>query len=179
MTWLTSWFLSACFYNQKKWQSNITLFIMAQTISLLGSSLVQFALIWYVTLSTASGKMLAISTVCAFMPQILISPLAGVFIDRYDRKKIIMGADIIIAVATLILAMAFKMDVQNIALLFIVLAVRSIGTGIQTPAVNSVIPQMVPRSFLMRINGIQSTLNSLILFFSPSIKRIDFICYNR
>lgn len=154
---------------EQNWKTSITKFLTAQTISLFGSSLVQYAIIWYVTLTTSSGKMLTISTLCGFIPQILISLFGGVWIDRYDRKKMIMLADSAIAISTLLLAMAFMSGYRNIWLLFAVLVVRSAGAGIQTPTVNSVIPQIVPKEHLMRINGINSTLSSLMMFLSPAI----------
>lgn len=151
------------------WKSKLIRFLTAQTISLLGSSLVQYAIVWYITLSTSSGKMLTISTVCGFLPQILISLFAGVWIDRYDRKKLIMLADCAIAISTLVLALVFLSGQKNIWLLFAVLMIRSAGTGIQTPAVNAMIPQLVPKEHLMRINGINSTISSLIMFLSPAL----------
>jgi DHA3 family macrolide efflux protein-like MFS transporter len=157
--------------NNKKnqWKMKIIRFMIAQTVSLLGSSLVQYAIVWYITLSTSSGAMLTISTVCGFAPQILISLFAGVWIDRYSRKKIIMLSDGAIAVSTLILAILFLYGYKNIWILFGILIVRSAGTGIQTPAVNALIPQLVPTEHLMKINGINSTMMSLIMFLSPAL----------
>lgn len=154
------------------WKRAITLFLSAQTISLFGSSLVQYAIIWHVTLSTSSGKMLTISTLCGFLPQLLISLFAGVWVDRYDRKTLMMLADSAIALATLALALAFLWGWQSFPLLFAVLAIRSAGAGIQTPAVQAVIPQIVPQEHLMRINGIHSTLSSLTMFLSPAISGV-------
>ncbi len=151
------------------WKKAIIKFLTAQSISLFGSSLVQYAIVWYITLQTSSGKMLTISTICAFFPQIFISLFAGVWIDRYNRKKIIMLSDSIIAIATLLLAIVFMLGNKNMWLLFIVLIIRSLGTGIQTPAVHSVIANIVPKEQLMRINGINSTLSSLIMFLSPAM----------
>lgn len=151
------------------WKNSIARFLTAQTISLFGSSLVQYGIIWYITLTTSSGKMLTISTLCGFLPQIFISLFAGVWIDRYNRKKMIIIADAVIAVATLLLAIAFFTGYQNVWMLFAVLAIRSAGTGIQTPAVNAMIPQIVPQEHLMRINGINSTLSSMMMFLSPAI----------
>ena len=155
--------------NQNQWKNKIIRFLTAQTVSLLGSSLVQYAIVWYITLSTSSGVMLTISTICGFAPQIIISFFAGVWIDRYSRKKLIMLSDGIIAVATLILAILFLTGYKNIWVLFAVLLVRSTGTGIQTPAVNALIPQIVPKEHLMKINGINSTIMSLIMFLSPAL----------
>ncbi|MEG0592521.1 MAG: MFS transporter, partial [Coprobacillus sp.] len=151
------------------WKRKTVSFLSAQTISLFGSSIVQYAIVWYITLSTSSGKMLTISTLCGFLPQIIISLFAGVWIDRYDRKKLIMISDSIIALFTLILAIAFISGYKDIWLVFVVLAVRSAGTGIQTPSVNAILPQIVPSDKLMRINGINSTLSSMIMFISPAI----------
>lgn len=158
------------YYTMKElnWKNSISRFLTAQTISLFGSSLVQYAIVWYITLTTSSGKMLTISTLCGFLPQILVSLFAGVWIDRYDRKKMIMLSDSVIAVSTLLLAIAFLNGQKSVWLLFAVLIVRSAGTGIQTPAVNAMIPQIVPQEHLMRINGINSTLSSLMMFLSPA-----------
>lgn len=144
-------------------------FLSAQTISLFGSSLVQYAIVWHITLTTSSGKMLTISTLCGFVPQILIALFAGVWIDRYDRKKMIMLADSAIALSTLVLALAFLAGYKNIWFLFAVLIVRSAGTGIQTPAVNAMIPQLTEPENLMKVNSIYSTLSSLMMFLSPAI----------
>ena len=154
--------------SENNWKTKIILFLTAQTISLFGSSLVQYAIIWYITLTTSSGVMLTISTVCGFLPQIAISLFAGVWIDRYDRKKMIMLSDGIIAIATLVLAILFLTGYKSIWLLFIVLLIRSAGTGVQTPAVNALIPQIVPKEYLMKVNGINSSITSLIMFLSPA-----------
>lgn len=154
--------------NTQNWKKDIAGFLSAQTISLFGSSLVQYAIVWYITLSTSSGKMLTISTLCGFLPQIAISLFAGVWIDRYNRKWLIMLSDAVIAAATLALALTFLSGHRSVGLLFLVLAVRSAGTGIQTPAVSAVLPQIVPKQHLMRINGINSTLSSVIMFLSPA-----------
>lgn len=154
--------------NQLNWKHSIARFLTAQTISLFGSSLVQYAIVWYITLTTSSGKMLTISTMCGFLPQIVISLFAGVWIDRYDRKKMIMLSDSAIALSTLLLAAAFLSGHKSVWFLFAALVVRSAGTGIQTPAVNAMIPQIVPKPYLMKVNGLNSTLSSMMMFLSPA-----------
>lgn len=154
---------------QQLWRISIIRFLTAQTISLFGSALVQYAIIWHITLKTLSGQMLTLSTLCGFLPQVFISLFAGVLIDKFNRKKLIMLSDGIIALSTLLLAIAFLAGYDNIWILFAVLAVRSAGTGIQTPSVNAIIPQIVPKEHLMKINGINSTLNSMMMFISPAV----------
>lgn len=153
----------------QNWKKNIICFLSAQTISLFGSSLVQYAIIWYITLSTSSGKMLMLSTVCGFLPQIIVSLFAGVWIDRYHRKKIIMLADALIAFSTLLIIVLFLNNYRDMILLYVLLVIRSFATGIQTPAVNAFIPHIVPQEKLMKVNGINSTLSSFIMLLSPGI----------
>lgn len=155
--------------NNNDWKKRITRFLTAQTISMFGSSIVQYAIIWYITLTTSSGIMMTISTICGYVPQIAISLFAGAWLDRYERKKMMILSDAIIAISTLIIAILFLCGYRNIWLLFAVLLVRSAGTGIQTPAVNALIPEIVPKEHLMKVNGINSTLSSLMTFLSPAI----------
>lgn len=151
------------------WKSRMILFLASQTVSLFGSSLVQFAMVWYITLETSSGLMMTISTLCGFLPQVVISLFAGVWADRYNKKVLIMLSDSFIALSTLILCVAFFMGYKEMWLLFAVSAVRSIGTGIQTPAVNSLVPQLVPKDKLMRVNGINGSIQSLVMLISPAV----------
>lgn len=158
--------------NDINWKPKAIKFLTAQTISLFGSSLVQYAIIWYITLTTSSGVMMTISTICGYTPQIIISLFAGVWLDKYDRKKMMMISDALIATATLMIAISFLFGYKNIWLLFAVLIIRSAGTGVQTPAVNAFIPQIVPSEYLMKINGINSTLTALMAFLSPAVSGV-------
>lgn len=153
---------------QLHWKKDITLFLSAQTVTLLGSSIVQYAIIWYITLTTSSGLMITISTLCGFLPQLIISLFAGVWVDRYNRKYVSMISDAVIALVTLLLAVSFILGFKPLWLIFAVLAVRSFGTGIQTPTVNAIIPQLVPKDRLIKINGINSTLSSLNMLIAPA-----------
>lgn len=150
------------------WKKDIILFLTSQSISLFGSSLVQYAIIWYITLTTKSGMMMTISTICGFLPQLLISFFSGVWADRYNKKYIIAIADSCIAVATLIVGIFFIAGIENIWILFGVLAIRSLGSGVQTPTVNAIVPDLAPQEKLMRVNGINSTIQSIMLILSPA-----------
>lgn len=155
--------------NHSHWRRQITLFLTSQTISLMGSSIVAYAIIWYVTLTTSSGLMMTISTLFTFLPQILVSLFAGVWADRYHRKYLIILADVLIATATLILAILFFMGYRELWLLFVVSGIRSFGSGVQMPAVNALIPQLVPENKLMKINGINGSIQSLTFIVAPAI----------
>jgi len=152
-----------------KWKKDVGLFILSQTLSLLGSSLVQYAIFWYITLNTKSGIMMTISSICGFLPTFFLAPFAGVWADRYNRKILIILADLFIALATLVMAILFFMGYESLALLFVMSALRSVGTGIQTPAVSAFVPQMVPEDKLTKVMGINGSIHSVVLLISPMI----------
>jgi DHA3 family macrolide efflux protein-like MFS transporter len=152
----------------KDWQRKTTLFLLGQGVSLFGSALVQYAIIWHITLSTQSGTMMTISALAAMLPQVLISLFAGVWADRYNRKTLIILADILIALPTLILAVLYLTGYRELWLLFLITAIRSIGSGVQSPAVSAMIPQLVPQDKLARVNGINSSIQSAIMLLSPA-----------
>lgn len=105
------------------------------------------AIIWYVALQTASGPWVAAFTAAAYLPQFLISFWGGALADRCSRKALIIGADAGIAAATLGMALLLPFIAQASWLLgglLILSVLRSLGAGLQTPAVNAVIPQLVP-----------------------------------
>ena len=149
------------------WARRTTLFLAAQTISVFGSFLVQYAIMWHLTLTTKSGVVLALAAVFGFLPQAIVSIFAGVWADRVNRKIMIIVADGAIALATLGLAFFMLSGVKDLWLIFLVMAVRSVGAGVQMPAVSAVIPQIVPSDKLMRINGINSTIQSVTGLLAP------------
>jgi MFS transporter, DHA3 family, macrolide efflux protein len=151
----------------QNWKKNIILFLGSQTISLFGSSLVQYAIMWYITLNTQSGVMMTISIICGFVPTFFLSPIAGVWADRYNRKMLIILSDSLIAVATIILAFLFMMGYDSMWLLFVMSGVRAIGTGIQTPAVGAILPQIVPEDQLTKVNGANGSIQALVMLISP------------
>lgn len=153
----------------ENWKKNIILFLSSQTISLFGSALVQYAIMWYITLSTESGMMMTLFIICGFIPTFILSPFAGVWADRYNRKILIVFSDALIASATLLLAIVFLMGYNAVWLLFLIAAIRAIGTGIQTPAVGAILPQIVPKDKLTKVNGINGSLQAVIMFVAPIV----------
>jgi MFS transporter, DHA3 family, macrolide efflux protein len=151
------------------WRKNIILFLSSQTISLFGSMLVQYAIMWHITLTTKSGVMMTLFIICGFIPAFFLSPIAGVWADRYNRKILIIIADALIAIATLVLAILFLMGYESTWLLFVMAAIRAIGTGIQTPAVGAILPQIVPKEGLTKVNGINGSIQAIIMFVAPMV----------
>ncbi|EAZ87478.1 MFS transporter [Lysinibacillus fusiformis] len=153
--------------NLEHWKRNTILFLSSQTISLFGSALVQYAITWYITLTTQSGSMMTISIICGFLPTFFLAPIAGVWADRYNRKWLIILADGLIALSTLILAILFLIGYDELWLLFVISAVRAVGAGIQTPAVGAILPQFVPEEHLMKVNGANSSIQAFIMILAP------------
>lgn len=155
-----------------RWRRDVALFLTGQTVSLFGSMLVQYAVMWYLTLTTKDGTVLALSTVFGFLPQAIVSVFGGVWADRHNRKWLSIGADAGIAAATLVLAVLMMSGHQNLWLIFAALAVRSTGAGIQTPAVAALVPQLVPTEHLLRINAINQSIQAGMALVCPAVAAI-------
>jgi|SRR5690554_120687 len=169
---------------QSDWKKDITLFIISQNISLFGSALVQYAIMWYVVLETESGVMMTVYIIAGFLPTFFISPFAGVWADRFSRKLLIILADSGIAFFTLLLAILFIIGYKEIWLLFAAAAIRAAGGGIHTPAIGAILPQIVPSEKLTRVNGVNTTIVSIVYLLAPmlsatllSIASLEFIFF--
>lgn len=154
---------------QLEWKRNVVLFLVSQQLSLFGSSLVQYAIMWHITLTTQSGVMMMVSVICGFLPQFFMSPFAGVWADRYNRKTLIALADSGIALATLVLALAFMAGRGALWMLFAASALRALGSAVHQPAVSSFLPQLVPADQLMRVNALNQSVQSGVLLVSPML----------
>jgi DHA3 family macrolide efflux protein-like MFS transporter len=152
---------------QPDWKKNTALFLGGQTVSLFGSLLVQYAILWHITLATESGVMMTISIICGFLPTFFLSPFAGVWADRYNRKMLIALADAGIAAATLVLVLLFWAGYEALWLLFAISAVRAAGAGIQTPAVSALLPSIVPEDKLTAVNGTFGSLHAFMTLVAP------------
>ena len=105
--------------NNQEEKSNLKgymFFWSGQLISLLGSNIVQFVLIWWVTVTTESALLLSLSAFIGFAPTILITPIAGVFVDRWGRKGLLGSVDFLQAMATIALLFLFRFGVANLGL---------------------------------------------------------------
>ena len=147
----------------------VVLFLLSQNLSIFGSSVVGFAIIWYITLETSSGIYLMLATLAQMVPHLIISLYSGVWADRHSRKVLIMLSDSFIAVATLVLALVFSLGWESIWAILAISVIRSIGGGIQSPAVNAIIPQLVAEEHLVRIQGIIQSISSALMLLSPAV----------
>ena len=151
------------------WKKNSVLFLLSQTISQFGTAIVQYSIFWYITLSTKSGMILTLTIIVGLLPTFLLSPLAGVFADRYSKKKMIMISDGLIALVTLVLAVVFFNGYESLVLLLFITLIRAIGVGIQNPASSSLVPEFVPKEKLSSFNGVLTGTLSLMNIISPAV----------
>lgn len=153
----------------QKWKFQFMIVALGQAVSMLGSHGVQFALIWWLAEKTSSPLMLGISGFAAYLPMTLFSPLAGIAADRYNRKFISVFSDMGMGSAALIYAVLLYFFDLPVWTVFVMLCVRGIGSTFQQPAIQSIIPQLVPKNQLVKTNGWMQLLNSGSFLLGPVI----------
>ena len=142
---------------------------IGQFISLLSSSAVNFAIIVWLSLEFKSAEILAFSAIAGLLPQAIIGPFAGVYIDRWDRKKVMIFADLFIALCTIMMVWALKDGHVQLALLYTLMACRSIGSAFHGPAMQAIAPLIVPENQLLRVSGINQMLQSVSGIAGPAV----------
>ncbi len=140
-----------------------------EAVSQFGSSLVQFALVWYLTQRTGSATVLATATLVALLPQVVFGPYAGALVDRWNRKAVMMVSDSAIALATLGMAVLYYFNVVEVWHVYLILALRAIGALFQFPAFTATTSMMVEKEQLSRINGLNQALAGLMLIIAPPL----------
>lgn len=140
-----------------------------QAFSLLGSAVVQFALIWWLTSKTGSAMVLSIASLIAFAPQALLGPFVGPLIDRWDRKAIMISADLTIAAAGLVLAGLYLLGQPQVWFVYAALAVRSLGTAFHVPAMSAATPMIVPKEELIKASGYSQAVQSASSIVAPAL----------
>lgn len=161
----------------KNYKANIIKYLSSQCIVLFGGSLVDYAIIWYITLETKSSALMAITMFFVFIPKIAISYFSGVWADKYNKKMILIYSNVILCVVTSFFGILFLNGIHELWLIWGVLSLRSILTGIQLPAGKALIPFIVPSSTLLKVNGINNSLESMIQILSPAIGGIVLTYY--
>ena len=153
----------------EKWAMRFFIFWGGQAVSLVGSSLVQFALVWWMTKTTGSATVLATASLIAILPRVLLAPFAGTWVDRWNRKLVLIVADGLIALATIVLMVLFATKQESLWAVYIILLVRAAGGAFHSPAESASISLMVPKEQLARIAGLNQTLNGTLNIISPPL----------
>ncbi len=143
----------------KPWKVPFFTIYSGQALSLLGSQLVQFALIWYLTVQTGSATVLATASLVGLVPHVVLGPIVGTLVDRWNRRMIMIVADSVIALATVLLAVLFALDSVEIWHIYTLMFVRSLAGGFHGNSMTASTSLMVPKEHLTRIQGINQMLN--------------------
>lgn len=143
----------------KPWKTTFFTIWGGQALSILGSQLVQFALIWYLTVQTGSAMVLATASLVGMLPGVIFGPFVGALVDRWNRRWIMVIADSIITLATIILAALFALDAVAIWHIYVVMFIRSLAGCFHSNAMSASTSLMVPVEHLTRIQGLNQMLN--------------------
>lgn len=151
------------------WRKSFLAIYWGQSFSLLTSSAVQFSIIWWITVETGSALAITIATVAGLFPQALIGLFAGVWIDRFDRRRVIILADAVVAVSSLILGILFILGFRSLMLVYGVLFLRALGETFHKPALQALIPEIVPQEELIRAGGLGQMINTACTMLGPML----------
>jgi len=141
------------------WKTRFFTIWGGQAVSIIGSQLVQFALIWYLTVQTGSATVLATASLVGLLPNVILGPFIGTLVDRWDRRRIMLVSDTVIALATIGLAVLFALDVVEVWHIYVVLFIRALFESFHANAMTASTSLMVPVEHLTRIQGINQMLN--------------------
>ena len=151
------------------WRTTFWRIYIGQALSIISSSAVQFAIIWWITVETGSALALTIASIVGLLPQALIGMVAGVWIDRYPRKRIIMLADGLTAGASLVLALCFVSGYASLTVVYVALFVRALGDTFHKPAMQAAMPLIVPSEELTRVGGLMQLVSSAGTMLGPML----------
>lgn len=149
------------------WKKKFIIIWSGQLFSILSSSIAQFAIVLWISLETGSAEVLSFATIAALLPQVILGPFAGVFVDRWSRKWTMILADSFVALCSAVIALLFYLDVIEIWQIYLLLMLRSIGSAFHAPAMKSSIPLLAPEKELTRIASINQTIQALCNICGP------------
>ena len=152
-----------------RWAGKFFTIWTGQAFSLIGSALVQFALVWWITQKTGSATILATVSLVALLPQIVLGPFVGALIDRWNRRMILIVADTSIALVTAVLMVLFAMGKVEVWHIYAVSLLRSLGGAFHYPAMSASTSLMVPDKHLSRVAGANQLLQGLVGIFAPPL----------
>ena len=160
---------AAPWYVTHRWKRLFFTIFAGQAASLLGSRLVQFALVWWLTRETGSAVVLSAATLVALLPQIVLGPVIGALVDRWPRRRVMILADSGIALATVGLALLFALGWARVWHIYVILFIRSLGGAFHWPAMQASTSLMVPKEHLARVSGLNQTLQGVVSIVGPPL----------
>ena len=152
----------------KSMKSFLVMFI-GQVFSWIGSKLVQFALVWWLTESTGSASVLAFASIMAVIPEVFLSPIAGVMVDRWNRRHVMMAADAFVAAVTVLLMVINMQGMMEVWHIYAVMFIRAMGAAFHWAAMQASTTLMVPKSQLSRTAGLFQSLGGFSMIVAPPL----------
>ncbi|NLG96587.1 MAG: MFS transporter [Chloroflexi bacterium] len=140
-----------------------------QSLSLIGSHLIHFAIAWWLTQETGSAAVLVSVSLFAVVPEVVLGPFIGALVDRWNRRRIMILADTVIALFTLWLAVMFMTGRFEIWYLYVVTLIRSILGVFHYTAMTASTSLMVPKDQLGRVAGMNQTLAGILSIATPPL----------
>lgn len=140
-----------------------------QGFSLFGSRLVQFALVWWLTSESRSASVLSFASIMAILPQVLLGPFAGTLVDRWNRRRVMVIADSVIALVTVVLAFLFATNRIEIWHIYVAMFIRSLGGAFHWPAMQATTTLMVPGERYTQVAGLNQSLQGLANIVAPPL----------
>lgn len=137
----------------KNWRRTFAVIYAGQPFSLLGSSAVQFAVIWWLTARTESALTLTAAAVVSILPNMLLGPFAGVWIDRHNRRTVMMAAGGLVAASSAALGLLFLLlGEPPVGVIYGALFLRGVGGAFHTPAMQAAMLAVWPIAPLMLVD---------------------------
>lgn len=153
----------------KDWKCKFIIIWTGQAVSIFTSSVIQMAIIWYLTEKTGSAAILSLATFAGFLPHAVLGPFIGVLVDRYNRKTIMIVSDVFIAATTMVLVISGIYGELSVWLIMAVLFARSVGTAFHWPSLQAVTPLIVPEDNLTKCAGYSQAVESVSILLSPAV----------
>ena len=160
------------------WKKKFIIIWSGQLFSILSSSIAQFSIVLWISLKTGSAEVLSFAMIAALLPQALLGAFAGVYVDRWNRKWTMIGADSFVALCSGIIALLFYLDIVELWHIYILLALRSIGGSFHSPAMKSSIPLLAPEKELTRIAGINQAIQSICNIGGPALGAVLLLAFD-
>ena len=159
---------------KQQWRKNYLTILSGQTVSLIGSSAVQFALIWWLTNESKSAIMLSVAGLSSYLPQLFLGPFVGVWLDRLKRKYVVIFADLFMGLVAMGLSLWFLFGNPGYLVVIAALFLRSLANVFHTPSIQAIVPLLVPEEELVKANSWNQFLQSGAFMLGPVLGAMMF-----
>ncbi|MCB6839473.1 MFS transporter [Weissella viridescens] len=158
------------FKTLSSWQKNVGAFLLSQFLTGITSMTVQYSIIWYLTEQTHSAKVLSYATLIGMLPMILLSPFAGTYVDRWNKKLLLIVPDVVAAVVAAGLSIVILITGHvSIWVVYLALFIRAVAQTFQMPTIQSIIPTITPEAHLTKVNGQFGMIQSANMIVAPAL----------